>query len=142
MERLLPIFLLAVLAGCTTTGLSKLMVKEQTEISDEATAEDEMVDYTSARWECGDWLGTYNMEKLILTIQLGNEDYGTVTFDGNTISTMFQLKGLDRRWDWMDQEEQDYHYAIILTPDNLARYYDFSGEESTQSSQTWMCYKK
>jgi hypothetical protein len=142
MERLLPVFLLAMLAGCTTTGLSNLMVKDQTEISDEATSEEEMLDHTSARWECGNLLFTYNMEKLILTIQLGNEDYGTVMFDGNTIPTMFQLKGLDRRWEWIVQEEQDYGYAIILTPDNLARYYDFSGEESTQSSQTWMCYKK
>ena len=59
------------------------------------------------------------------------------------IVAAFNVEGLDLRWDWEE-------YPIVLSPNNLARYYDFTmaerdehtGQRQTSLSLTWTCKKE
>ena len=137
----LPAILLS-LCGCASFG--DMAFGQQLSVEEKPLTEAEWVDETSASWECGGTAFSYNVEKLILTKgnQLGDEGFGSVTFDDNTIPTMFRLDGLERNWTWIVERDQEYVYMITLTPDNIARYYDFSGEESATASQAWSCSKQ
>ena len=78
-----------------------------------------------------------------LTLTKGTVDdieVGGVFLGDPEIIAAFSVEGLDIRWDWED-------YAIVLSPNNLASYYDYTmaerdkdtGQRQTSSSLTWTC---
>ena len=94
-------------------------------------------------WKCGPYLEK-NLQELMLTKgKIDGLEIGGVFLGDLEIVAAFSIEGLDMRWDWED-------YAIVLSPNNLARYYDFTmaerdedtGQRQTSSSLTWTCKKE
>lgn len=96
-------------------------------------------------WKCGPYSSlSGDLQELTLTKgTLEDVELGGVFLGDLEIVAAFSVEGLDLRWDWED-------YAIVLSPNNLARYYDFTmakrdedtGQRQTSSSLTWTCKKE
>ena len=96
-------------------------------------------------YKCDGYLNA-NMQELYLThgcLEVGL-CVGTVAIDDIERNADFSIQGLDMRWDWGG------NYSIILSPNNLARYYDFTmaegdedtGQRQVSSSLIWTCKKE
>lgn len=73
-----------------------------------------------------------------------NEDgrSGTVKVDGVSHRARVTMEGIDRRWDFDLGSNYVYQYAFVISPDGIARYYDFSGKGPGQTvtpAQTFVC---
>ena len=64
---------------------------------------------------------------------------GFVLFDGENKGTaaIFSREGIDYRWDW----GSEYQYCITISPDKVARYYDFSKGEKGEPQKSRGLYK-
>ena len=156
MNRLaLLISVLSILFGCANTELvpfADFQADDQPRPTQEdfyAGLDDDTVEKIEAfqgsmsAWRCGPYLGN-NMQELLLTKgTVDGIEVGGVFLDDLEIVAVFSVQGLDMRWDWDD-------YSIVLSPNNLARYYDFTGAKrnedtgyrETSSSLTWTCKKE
>lgn len=58
-------------------------------------------------------------------------------------TAFFQMKGLNRRWDFgLNEDDGSYDYAFIIKPDGAGIYYDFSSitpGKTTKGSQVYQC---
>ena len=81
------------------------------------------------RWKCGDWFdgcGVFGT-KCHVTLTANLETLtGTVSFDGITEHTEFQIRGIERRWDWCLADDDRFDCAFVISPDGRARYYNFA----------------
>ena len=72
----------------------------------------------------------HNRKTALFTLtrkRAGNRDYGWVTVANAAHVASFRIAGLNRRWDFGDDESGDsYPYAFIIKPDGTGLYYDFS----------------
>ena len=50
---------------------------------------------------------------------------GTIAVAGVTHITMFDLQGIDRRWDWSVNEEGRFDDALLIKPNGDGRYLNF-----------------
>ena len=149
------ISVLSILFGCANTELVPFADSQAddkprpTQKDLYAGLDDETVDKIEAfqgsmsAWKCGPYLAN-NMQELLLTKgTVDGIEVGGVFLDDLEIVAAFSVQGLDMRWDWDD-------YSIVLSPNNLARYYDFTGAKrnedtgyrETSSSLTWTCKKE
>ncbi len=93
------------------------------------------------RWKCGDRIdGCVFRCPVTLTADrfLG---VGTITIDGAIEqATVFQMDGLDRRWDWCLEADGSYDCAFLIAPNGDARYLKFlPGESTAKPSQLYAC---
>ena len=72
----------------------------------------------------------YNKKTALFTLtrkRIGSWDYGRVTVANTAHLASFRIAGLNRRWDFGDDESGDeYPYAFIIKPGGTGLYYDFS----------------
>jgi hypothetical protein len=67
------------------------------------------------------------------------EGTGKISLDNIIRETLYSIDGLDRRWDF-DEDENGYNYSVIILPDRSGAYLDFScGEEKACSSSLLTC---
>ncbi len=92
-------------------------------------------------WSCYDYVAykvwkKYSKPKRLLTLVKTSEDSGKVYVAGDAWRAHYYVQGVNRRWDFGGGV-----YAITLTPDGLARYYDFTGRlgERIEQEQTYFC---
>lgn len=98
---------------------------------------------SSSVWKCGPYLSGDLQELTLTKGTVDDIEVGGVFLGDLEIIAAFSVEGLDLRWDWED-------YSIVLSPNNLARYYDFTmaardedtGQRQTSSSLTWTCKKE
>ena len=69
------------------------------------------------------------------------ENGGEVSVAGTTYSTQFEVRGLDRRWDFGLDDDGSYDYMFRIEPDGTGLYYDFSrsADGTASPSQTYLC---
>ena len=90
------------------------------ELDEDTVKKIETFQESMSAWKCGPYLGN-NLQELLLTKgTVDGIEVGGVFLDDLEIVAAFSVQGLDMRWNWDD-------YAIVLSPNNLARYYDFTG---------------
>jgi len=99
---------------------------------------------TTEKWRCFDEYDS-GKKRVLVKLTRVTEDgaksgFGEVSVAGVTHKALFQVKGLNRRWDFGD-ERDPYLYAFVIFPDGGGAYYDFSGTDGKQVSpkQTFDC---
>ena len=79
------------------------------------------------RWGCGDYFdGCWFNCPVKLTADF-RVSIGTVEIADTVKSTRFELKGLERRWDWCMADDGRFDCAFVLGTDGIGNYYDFTG---------------
>ena len=102
------------------------------------------------RWGCGDSFDGCTFRcpvTLTADLQAGT---GTVTFTGIEERTHFMIHGLDRRWNWcLDPEDNAYSCSFIISAEGRGRYFDFSqdmpdpdGRTRTKPSDFFKCSRR
>ncbi len=99
-------------------------------------------------WVCMDWY-TSSGNKALLEIGYFTEtpSLGFILYDGTNEGTekgvWHHREGLDHRWDWDADENRDYQYSFIITPDGTGKYYHFlEGETTTKPSSLYRTRKR
>ena len=90
-------------------------------------------------WSCKK---PYKKENILWLVEWGDKSYIKV-FD-ERIPATYKMDGLEKRWNWgLDRETFSYDYAITLSPDKTAAYYDFttSTDGRAKSSAIYKCEK-
>ena len=113
-RRILAIAIAGLLAGCTGSFPTAPTTPE--------SRESEGIE----KWGCGDysdgcWLNC--PVNLTADFHIGT---GTVEIADTVQYTRFELKGLERRWDWCLEADGSYGCAFVLAADGVGRYYDFT----------------
>jgi len=65
------------------------------------------------------------------------DEYGTVTYGGKVYTGNYQVTGLTKRWDFSDgiiEVGDRIPYSIIIYPNNIGHYFQFSDDYSTHKS--------
>jgi hypothetical protein len=89
-------------------------------------------------WSCR----TYGSKNTLWLVEWADKSYIKV-FD-ERIKASFSMRGLNKRWDWgLDESDNTYNYAITLSPDMKASYYDFSTSTTGKSipREEYFCKK-
>ena len=110
---------------------------------------DNVEEGTFERWGCGDHV--YGCRSGGCPVKLKayfDTGVGTVEVAGTVNATLFDVVGLERRWDWGDDGDGGSAYAIVLTADGTAQYYNFSkvmpdadGARRTKPSDFFRCHR-
>lgn len=79
-------------------------------------------------WSCGK---SSTSPRVLHLVQWGADSYVKV-FD-DRIKAHYYRDGLDKRWDW-GLDGDTYKYALVLTAELTAKYYDFSLSEDGRST--------
>ena len=90
-------------------------------------------------WSCKKGYGT---ENVLWLVEWEAKSYVKV-FD-ERIPARYTMDGLEKRWNWgLDKTDFTYDYAITLSPDRIAKYYDFTlSKDGTASHQAaYKCTK-
>lgn len=64
--------------------------------------------------------------------------YGAIRFKGTFYDSLFEIDGVDRRWDF----GEDMEYSFVITPEGKAAYYDFHNVEEGEKvapKQIYIC---
>lgn len=84
--------------------------------------------------------------KLTADFRMGT---GTVEIAGTIQYTQFELKGLERRWDWCLEDDGSYGCAFVLSTDGLGKYFNFArampdadGKRRTEPSELFKCARR
>ena len=87
-------------------------------------------------WSCKK---EYTKENILWLVEWGDKSYIKV-FD-ERIPARYSMDGLEKRWDWGLDSDNTYDYAITMSPDKRAKYYDFSisSDGTAQSRETYRC---
>lgn len=94
---------------------------------------------SNERWECKD-LTAPNWNNIVLRLVAQPDDnIGVVLASGDMQYTSYDVVGIDRRWDFGHKEPDSFRYAILMQPNGVTAYYDFSGKSSTTPSQRFDC---
>ena len=90
-------------------------------------------------WRCFDRTDLNRTNVLLTLTRL--ENGGEVSVAGTTYSTQFEVRGLDRRWDFGLDDNGSYDYMFRIEPDGTGLYYDFSlsTDGTAKPSQTYEC---
>lgn len=87
-------------------------------------------------WSCS---VMYTSENVLWLVEWGDKSYVKV-FD-ERIPAEYRMKGLDKRWNWGLNSNNTFDYAITMSPDKNASYYDFSASKdgTAQPRETYRC---
>lgn len=90
-------------------------------------------------WRCFDETSFNRTDVLLMLRRL--ENGGEVSVAGATYSTLFEVRGLDRRWDFGLDDDGTFDYMFRIEPDGTGLYYDFSRstDGTAKPSQTYQC---
>ena len=80
----------------------------------------------------------------VVVLAVINEDgrSGTINTAGIAHRARVTMEGIDRRWDFDLGANHVYKYAFVISPDGVARYYDFSNKgpgQTVTASQVYVC---
>lgn len=87
----------------------------------------------------------YNNKTALFTLgrkRMGSSEFGRVLVASTTQRASFRIAGLNRRWNFGDDESGDsYPYAFIIKPDGTGLYYDFStsADGTANASDSFNC---
>ncbi|MCP3688086.1 MAG: hypothetical protein GY784_06705 [Gammaproteobacteria bacterium] len=89
-------------------------------------------------WSCH---SLYGEESILWLVEWGDKSYIKV-FD-ERIPVKYTLSGLEKRWQWGLDKDNNYMYEIALGPDKEAEYFNFatSKDRAVQSQETYTCIK-
>ena len=102
------------------------------------------------RWGCGDYVDGCGFGRcpVMLTADFHN-GIGTVEFAGTVEHARFEIKGLQRRWDWCLQDDGNFGCAFVLDADGDGSYYDFTivmrdpdGRARAKPSELFKCTRR
>lgn len=81
-----------------------------------------------------------NRTNVLLTLSR-LESAGEVSVAGTTHTAAFEVRGLDRRWDFVPNDDGSFDYLFRIAPDGTGLYYDFSrsADGTAKPSQTYQC---
>ena len=103
---------------------------------------------TTEKWRCFD---KWDFDKKTALVKLTRvtkdgekSGFGEVSVAGVTHKALFEVQGLNRRWNFGEETRAGllYSYAFVITPDGGGAYYDFSGVGSgveTMPKQVFNC---
>ena len=96
---------------------------------------------TVETWRCFD-NADFNRNHVLFTL-IRLESGGEVSVAGMTHSAGFEVRGLDRRWDFGPDGDGGYDYAVVIQSDGTGLYYDFSRSTDGRGkpSQFFECEK-
>lgn len=81
----------------------------------------------------------------IVLVAVVNDDgkTGTIKVSGTTFETACVVQGINRGWDWVLNERNTYTYVLVVTPDGIGIYKDFSSPKASKYlSQHFKCAMK
>lgn len=90
------------------------------------------------RWECKEKFGASPSILVVAEVIDGRKE-GKVHVAGVSYWARFEVKGFDRRWDFVFEEDGSFSYAFILEPNGDAKYYDFTKGDSAKPSNFMQC---
>ena len=119
----LCIWLLIVLCGCSTPP-SATNDGVRTLVLDGINVSEKETDNGFTAWELEDYYEGGHTVIEVGYYEINGKQYGFVLFDGGYTGTfaIFSREGIDYRWDWGNS----FRYCITVSPNEIARYYDFS----------------
>ena len=108
----------------------------------------DMEEGTFERWGCGDHFDGCRFGGCAVKLTGDfNASTGTVEVAGTVNAALFRLVGLQRRWDWGDDDGR-YPFALTLDADGTAQYYNFSivmpdadGVHRTTPADLFKCHR-
>lgn len=90
-------------------------------------------------WRC---FGGTDLSRTNVLLTLSRLEHGgEVSVAGTTYSTQFEVRGLDRRWDFGLDDDGTFDYMFRIEPDGTGLYYDFSRstDGTAKPSQRFRC---
>lgn len=78
------------------------------------------------RLGCGDYVNGCGLGECPVKLTADFDTRTAVEVAGTINPTLFRLVGLERRWDWGDDGDGGYPYAVTIETDGTGQYYDFS----------------
>ncbi|MDE0038008.1 MAG: hypothetical protein OXU77_10705 [Gammaproteobacteria bacterium] len=102
------------------------------------------------RWGCGDLLNGCGFGGCPVELT-ADFDYGsgTVEFAGTESHTRFEVKGLERRWDWCLQDDGLFGCAFTIDTQGDGAYFNFAdampdddGARRTKPSELFKCTRR
>ncbi|MDX5437370.1 MAG: hypothetical protein LPK03_09265 [Pontibacter sp.] len=90
------------------------------------------------RWECKEKFGTSTGVLVVAEVLEGRAE-GRVHVAGVIYWAAFEVKGFDRRWDFVLRDDGNFSYAFIMEPNGDAKYYDFTRGDSVKPSNFMQC---
>lgn len=101
---------------------------------------------TTEKWRC---FGQFDFDKKTTLVKLTRVTengekfgFGEVAVAGVTHKALFQVEGLNRRWDFGKEPTGSYSYSFVIFPSGGGAYYDFSAVEygvETKPKQVFRC---
>ena len=90
-------------------------------------------------WACYG-LGASRASKPVVMLRR-SEWLGVVQIGGKGYAGTFEFAGLDRRWNFGPESVSVFRpsYAILISPDGMGRYYDFTTADRVKPSQFFRC---
>jgi hypothetical protein len=88
---------------------------------------------TDQTWACrsGDTFVPSGSSVIIRAKRFSEPSRGSVKVDNIERPASFSYRGLDKRWDFGLNDKDTYDYAVIIFPDGMGAYYDFSATSPT-----------
>jgi hypothetical protein len=81
-------------------------------------------------WICQEYpYGNWSNILVTAKVNKGRND-GVIEVAGVQHKSKFAIKGFERRWDFVPDNDFAYNYAFVIKPNGAATYYDFSGSKS------------
>ncbi len=90
--------------------------------------------------------GFFGENAPVLVVASVNADgkTGTIKVADRTFKSEYQVEGFDRTWRFSTDDDQDYGYLFLISPDGSAAYYDHetSKGEVTYPDQVYFCSER
>lgn len=105
-------------------------------------------DVVEERWRCYGY-SDYNRTKVLITLSVYEQTPAAkeaglvfqpaeIEVAGTEFLAAFTRPGFDRRWDFLDAQENEY--AFVIDPEGTGRYYVFEkGEDATRAADVYKC---
>jgi len=93
---------------------------------------------TRVIWSCGE---LFTKERIVWLVEDGERSY--VKVFNERINARYKLDGIDKRWDFGLNKNNEFEYAIVLRPDKSASYYNFraSKDRTARAAANYTCTK-
>lgn len=139
----------AVLSGCATTSSNvnssnNLSPSEENFFNGQCKPNpDTFYSYSCMVYKCKESLYSSDIDLTLMVYQwsIFDEPFSrsAIIFNGEYVGTSYNLSGLDKRWNWGLDEDKNYDYSIIMSPNNIARFYNFQSRSNAYQQYAFSC---
>lgn len=95
---------------------------------------------TVEKWECKD-IYSPDWDIIVEAAVHAGRTTGSISVAGVIHKSKFEIKGFDRRWDFVLQSDGTYDYALVIDPSGFGSYYELERNAMMIPSKGLKCKK-